>query len=281
MRWWAVLIVVLGFTAAAHGALQITSVGPDVVSPGELVVVTGGPFGPEVEILVGEVLIRPQAIEDRRLTFRLPDLLPGQYLLRLVEDERVSFQTFNLRVLEPLPQVVAIVPETIEACPSGPLPGVAVVGSGFLPGARVLLDGAAIPAEASTGTEIRFTPPRLNPGLHQVVVVNPGGSTSLPQSLLADGQPEIDAVEQGADYVTSYEVIIRGRNFLGSSQLVVDGRLVPLTDAGPAQEGRGIYVDCGTIRYIRFPYSSEPKNTSLQILNPGGQQSAVYQVAIP
>jgi hypothetical protein len=282
MRWWTVIFfLAVGVVTPVHGALQITSVGPDVVTPGDLVVVTGGPFSPEVEILVGEVLISPSAREDRRLSFSLPSLPAGQYLLRLVEGDRISLQAFTLRVVEPLPRLIGLTPDTIEACPAGAPPSIAVGGTGFLPGARLLLDGAAVPIDGVTDTQIVFTPPRLNPGLHQVVVANPGGGQSLPQTLQVDGRPEIDAVQQGADFVTSYEVLIHGRNFLGSSQLVVDGRLISLTSATPSPEGSAIYIDCGTIVYTRYPYSSEPKPVALQILNPGGLQSPVLQVAIP
>lgn len=275
------LLVLCGLAAPAYGALQITSVSPSVAAPGATLTVTGGPFHPEVQVLLGEEAIRPSAVEARRLQFTVPALAPGQYLLRLAEQGLVSTQAFTLQVTEPVPRISDLEPRTIEACQSGSWPQITVSGSGFLPGAALLLDGAAVPTDNVSASRIVFTAPNLPGGQHEVRVVNPAGARSLPRSLEVNGQPVIDSVDPGSSNVTSYEVTISGQNFLGASRLIVDGRQVPMTGTAFPQQDSARYVDCNTIIYTRHPYSTQPKATAIQVINPGGQQSRVYSVEIP
>ena len=41
------------------------------------------------------------------------------------------------------------------------------------------------------------------------------------------------------------------------------------------------YQDCRTLIYHRYPYSRELKQVNLQVVNPGGNQSQVFQASIP
>ncbi|NIQ94949.1 MAG: transcription factor, partial [Desulfuromonadales bacterium] len=137
---------------------------------------------------------------------------------------------------------------------------VTVSGRHFVPGSRVLLDGAAVASEQQNGQLVFKLPQTLDGGQHEVVVVNPDRKTSLAEALQVETQPEIYSVSQGADRVNSYEVVITGRNFLYSSTLVVNGRQInnlPLEAASPPQSDHVRYIDCETLIYVRYPYSRE------------------------
>lgn len=275
------LLTLLILPGPVFAALQITSVSPAVASPGQPLVITGGPFQNGVRVLLGEEELTPETVESRRLTLKIPLLPPGQYLLRLSRDGRVSAQAFTLQIIEPTPDITRLQPDTIDACQAGGPPAVTVEGSGFLPGSRLLLDGAAVAVENVTDSRISFTPPPLSGGLHQLVVVNPGGHRSVPKGFQVDAEPVIDAIEQGSNDVTSYEVVIHGQNFLASSQLIVAGRRIPLSGARYPHDDSARYVDCNTIILTRHPVSSQAQRVSFQVVNPGGQQSPVHYAEIP
>ena len=212
----------------AHAALQITSVSPSQASPGTLLTITGGPYTQDVRVLVGEETLQPETVSSRSLSVRVPDLPPGHYLLRLIEEDRISPESFSLQILEPTPQITELSPSSIEACNVGGAPEITVRGRGFIQGATLLLDGAGVPSEFHGSESITFAVPSLPAGQHQVLIVNPAGSRSLARGLQVDGTPVIDSIQQGTDNVTSYEVVIQGRNFLGASLVVVDGRRIPV-----------------------------------------------------
>jgi len=149
-----------------------------------------------------------------------------------------------------------------------------------------------VAAEKVEATEIRFSAPPLKGGIHQLQVVNSADRKSLPATLFVNSIPEIQSVEQGTDDVTSYELIIRGKNFLFNSALIVDSipvgqalvtgadQTLFLPQTTPAADSIR-YVDCNTIVYVRHPYSRQTKRVSLQVVNHGGNQSPVYYVTIP
>lgn len=264
-----------------HAAVQITSLSPDSASPGADVTVTGGPFGTDIRVLIGEETVTPQAVEERRLTFALPNLPPGQYLLRLAEAGQVSPQPLLFRVVAPHPEISAITPTEFDQCTTDPPPRISIVGQGFAAKPSVLIDGVAVPIETASKGQIVLTPPPLAAGPHQIVVVNPSGIRSFPRGLLVNGTPEIYSVQVGSNDVTSYQLIIDGKNFLAASQLLVNGKRIPVGQGvSPAQDSAAIN-DCHTLVYRRHPYSSQPQPLALQVINPGGKQSTVVSIQAP
>ncbi len=278
--WFPILLLALTLPTSVLAAVQITSITPETLTSGTRVIVTGGPFGEGVEVLLGEERLPATILGARSLTFTVPALPPGQYLLRLTEAGLVSPQTFTLHLVEPTPRLATLDPQVLEACSANSAPTVSGQGSGFLPGASLLIDGAAVPASFSTGS-ITFQPPALSEGRHEVVVINPGGSRSLSQALTVDATPVIESVEVTANNVTTEEITVRGRNFLGSSQLVVGGQRFPLGTTNRPQDDSAVFVDCQTILFTRHPYSSDPKPVPFQVVSPGGKQSQVYTASIP
>lgn len=282
------LIIALLLLPGTVSALQITSVSPSTASPGETVILTGGPFVAGALIRLGETPVRPDRLEKGRLTFTVPSLPPGDYLLQVIERGGQPRQIFNLRVTAPPPVITAVTPGTVDSCRIQQGTRVAVTGR-FPAGTRMLLDGAVV--ASGSGAEVSFQLPPLKSGLHQIEAVGPDGRKSLSYPLVVDSVPRIFGVQEGADYVTSYEVVISGENFLFESALVVND--VPVNTPLGGQEREDIppellprkdsvrYVDCNTLIYLRHPYSREPKPVTFQVINPGGEQSQVYQVSIP
>lgn len=285
----AATILFLLLLPAAAFALQVTSVSPSSAAPGERIVVTGGPFPTGIQLRLGEMPVLPDGIERNRLVFTVPALPSGDYLLQVAEKRGGRpRQIFTLRVTSPLPVITAVSPATVDSCRIQQGTRVSLTGR-FPSGTRILLDGSVI-ASAADG-EVSFALPPLKSGLHQIEAVGPDGRRSLSHPLVVDGAPRILGVQEGADNVTSYEVVITGENFLFESALAVNDVPVnpPLTVQGrenippellPRKDAVR-YVDCNTLVYLRHPYSREPKPVTLQVINPGGEQSRVYQVTIP
>jgi hypothetical protein len=273
-------------------AQEIVSVIPSIVTVGTTVTVSGGPFAPDVRIVVGEREVVPSRPGEQQMVFVVPPLESGEYALMLKSDGQVSPSPFSLRVVEAEPRIAAVSPGNIDECSSANERRVTVLGEAFSPSAQLLLDGAAIPVENIGETEINFIAPPLDGGLHHVQVVNPGDRKSLAFALFVNSLPEIHSVELGPDAVTHYELTIRGKNFLFNSTLVVDGISInPVLVAGgtqvfmvPAvQPGNDTvrYIDCNTMVYTRHPVSRQAKRVSMQIVNPDGQPSPLFHLTIP
>lgn len=283
-----VLLLILLFPVAA-AAQQVTSVSPSSASPGQTVVLTGGSFPPDTRVRLGETSIRPDGVERNRLAFTVPPLPPGDYLLQVVEGKRGrGRQVFTLRVTSPVPEIASVSPSTVDVCRLQQGVRISVAGR-FPTGTSILLDGAVV--ASGSGSEISFQAPPLRSGVHQIEASGPDGRRSLPHPLVADGVPRILGVEQREENVTSYELVVTGENFLFESTLVVND--IPVNSPLAVQGRENIppellprkdsvrYVDCNTLVLTRHPYSTQPKAVTLQVVNPGGEQSRVYEVTIP
>lgn len=273
-------------------AQEIVSVIPSIVTAGTTVTVSGGPFAPDVRIVVGALEVVPSRPGAQQMVFVVPPLESGEYALMLKSDGRVSPSPFSLLVIEAEPRITAVSPGSIEECSSAIERRIAVIGEAFSPGAQLLLDGAVIPVESIGETEIHFVAPPLEGGLHHVQVVNPGDRKSLAFALFVNSLPEIHSAELGPDEVTHYELSIRGKNFHFNSTLVVDGISInPVAVSGgnqvfmpPAvQPGNDTarFIDCNTMIYTRHPVSRQAKRVSMQIVNPDGQSSPLFHLTIP
>ncbi len=287
----SILLFLLTLLPLRLPAQEIASVTPTVVTAGAVVTIAGGPFPSDIRIVLGDQTVLPTQVTEQRLVFTVPPLDSGEYALMLSVDGRVLPSRFSLRLDVPVPRIESVSPANIDECSAPAERRIAVSGDSFTPAAQLLLDGAAIPVDRLEATEILFTAPPLKGGVHQLQVVNSAERKSLPFALFVNSIPEIWSVEQSSDDVTSYELTIRGKNFLFSSTLIVDGTPANPTFTGggdqllvPQQQRRGDsvrYIDCSTLVYSRYPYSRQLKRVSLQVVNPGGSQSPVYHVSIP
>ncbi len=261
-------------------AFELTSVSPATIRPGAPLTLTGGPFGPQTRIVLGDLELRPDSLNERRMSVTVPPLPEGEYRLFL-RDGKVETPALSLTIPPPTPQITSLSPTTLDECSPPAARTVTVRGNHFAPGASLLLDGSVVAAGATTTGEFTFSVPAIAGGIHQLQVINPDGKASIPHALFIDSTPEIIGVSQGTDNVTSYDLIIRGKNFLFSSILSVDGREVFPARQTTVAKDYIRYLDCQTLIFRRFPYSQDLKRVTLQIINPGGRESPVFAVTIP
>jgi len=278
-------LLFLWLAVAPAFSLEITAISPSTTVPGAVVRVSGGPFDDATLVMLGDQALRPETWTERELIFSVPELPEGDYRLTLAAGGEDNQPAFILRVGTERPEIRALQPDRLDLCARGGERRISVSGKGLGAGARLLVDGAQLPAERLSASRIDFTLPELAAGMHQVEVVNPDGQRSLPYALMIDGQPEIFSVTLGADQVISYELVIRGRNFPAQANLLVNGAPVnrALVLAGKQGGGRDEvrYVDCGTLIYTRYPLSREPLPLNLTVVGPGGESSAPYQLTSP
>ncbi len=295
------LLVSLLLAPTAVLALEIVSVYPVTATAGAAVTVVGGPFDENTRVVVGEVEVAPRRAGTRQLVFIVPPLEAGEYALYLTRGEESSKATYSLRIVLPAPKILSLDPTNIDECSTVGQRTVFVQGRYIQPGASLLLGGQVIPSTRQSGTEIRFTAPLLRSGSYGVQVANPDGSTSLPHSLWFNNIPHIEQVTTGDDFVTYYQLIIKGKNFFNNSSLVIHESPVGLSDLPPRQraipsqggprlhgdsalpqELEGVsYIDCNTLIFNRYPYSGQSKNLTLRVSNPDGKQSNLYQISAP
>lgn len=299
---WATLIVVI-LTAGQAFALEITSLAPNRGTPGTLVAINGGLFSPQTQPFLGEHYVIPRIVNENYMEFTVPYLPPGDYLLTVQDGNRVTDQSFKFEVLSPTPQISGLNPRTLDICTVDSQLQIEINGRNFLSGAVILINSNAVPSRVINSTTLEAQLPEFQEaGIYGVSVRNPDGATSLPHSLLVNNLPEIYNVERGADFVTYYEVIIHGKNFLFNSTLVLHEQgssplgpifqqlsFIPRNNTAPEGDGKTIapqrdqliYVDCRTLIYQRHPASFQNKELGLQVFNPNGGNTGLHYVVLP
>lgn len=285
MRSWLLILLLSLCFAEPLVALEITAVSPSTATPGATVTLGGGPFAKGDSVRIGERRIAARVISPTRLSFTLPVLPAGEYLLAVERDGERSSRPFLLRLVLPPPRIAFVSPATLDSCTLASTRQVSIGGRDFHPGAQLLLDNTVLAADKVEEGEMIFSLPAVAPGLHQVQVVNPDNQRSLPHGLFLSSTPEITTVQSGDDNVVDYELILQGKNFLFDSLLTVNGVAVGKSLGTPSADGSVRetmrYVDCTTVIYIRRPFLREAHELSLQIINPGGEQSNVYHLTTP
>lgn len=284
-------------------ALEVTSLAPTRGTPGTLAAISGGPFSEQTQPFLGEQYVAPRVILPNYLEFTIPPLPPGDYLLTVQDQHSSAAQTHRFEVMAPTPRIAGIEPRTLDVCSLSTANQLQIDGADFLPGAVLLVNDIVVASRVVNTASIEAQMPELRqPGVYGVKVRNPDGAESLPHSLSVDNSPAILSVERGDDAVNSYEIIIRGKNFLFNSILVVvEPDSSPLgqtyqqlsfvprnnttTQAGvdtlAPQRNRLIYVDCQTLIYQRRPTTFQDKNLGLQVFNPDGRSTELYFVSMP
>ncbi|MEJ2202273.1 MAG: IPT/TIG domain-containing protein, partial [Desulfuromonadaceae bacterium] len=285
IRYWLLGIWLVFGVPFAVSAMEIVAISPSTATVGTRVNVGGGPFPAEITVLVGERPVHPELVTERQLVFVVPPLPAGEYLLTVKSGEQVLPPPFELKIVDPKPVILDLDPPRIDLCGSGEERRIQVMGKDFAPGARLLLDGAQLPSAQVSSERFDLLLPALEPGLHPLEIVNPDGSRSLPFAVLIEGVPEIFSVVPGDDRVVSYDLVIHGRNFSSSSDLLVNGvsvgRSLPVSGKRGGGRDRLVFVDCQTLVYTRFPLSREPMPLALVVVAPGVQRSPPFHITAP
>lgn len=281
-------------------ALDVTAVVPNRGTPGTLVAVYGGPFSPETRLFLGEEFVTLRVILENHMEFTIPELGPGSYALTVQSDTVTAGQDYQFEVLSAAPEITSLEPRILDSCRPDNQSPVQVIGRNFQPGALLVVNQNAVPAQVVSPTLIEAQLTEFEQsGVYGVAVRNPDGATSLPHSLWIKDVPEIISVEQGENQVNYYQVIIHGKNFYFNSTLVVNepaGRTIGQShqklsfasrdnvlghDIFKNEMTRLSYVDCQTLIYHRYPSSFQDKDLILQIFNPDGRKTDPYHVSLP
>ncbi|HEY6874327.1 MAG TPA: IPT/TIG domain-containing protein [Geobacteraceae bacterium] len=278
-------------------SINILSIVPAQGEPGGTVTLYGTGFTRKTAVFLGSMELPAKVSGSKELSFDIPKLDPGLYALFLKREDGSASKPYNFSILPLRPVAVSLSPDTVFACATGHEREVAVSGRNFQEGAQVLFDGAAIKTGFSSPESLTFAAPQVAGGLHQVQVKNPADTVSGVLGLAIDAQPEITGVNRGDEYVNYYNLIIDGRNFQQNSALVimeertleetpsrlaVDVKRITSSSGSSTEREQILFINCNRIVYQRHPYSTIPKNFSIQVVNPGGGgESAVVSVSAP
>ncbi len=275
------LMLLISFSGVSGVSAEILSLAPNAGEPGTKVTLKGGPFSPESRVGFGGEILSPRVLSESRMIFSVPEVPEGDYRIIVRDGERVNESVFFFRVTAATPWVQEVSPSDIDICSLTGERRITIEGRNFNAEAQVLLDDAAIQPQQVTSEQIILQVPELDGGRHLLQVVNPDGSRTLPQTLRVNSIPEIHSVSSGEDHVNFYQVILTGKNFQYDSHLRVNGRRVEkATQQRPGADSFE-YVDCTTLIYSRYPVSRELRRISLQVINPGGEQSPIFHATMP
>lgn len=261
--------------------LSVLSIIPAQGEPGTAVTLNGTGFTTGTAVFLGTRQLPATLVGNRLLTMELPDLPPGVYALYLKREDGSTSRAFNFALQPQKPVALSLSPDTLTACSTGREREVVVTGAKFQQGARVILDGAALTTRFISPTSLSFTAPAVGAGLHQVQVKNPSDAGSGVLALFIDAKPEIASVSIGREFVSAYELLLTGKNFQQSSVLVADGKRVATGEQIATERERLIYLGCNQMVYERHPYDPTPKEIRLQVVNPNGEESALFTISAP
>jgi len=277
--------------------ITILSIIPAQGEPEIGVTLYGTGFTEKTTAFLGNTQVQTQVLGPKQLTFDIPKLPPGLYALFLKREDGTTSRTYNFALLPPKPVVYALSPDTMYACSTDREREVVISGRNFQERSQVLFDGAAIRGSFLSSASISFKVPRAGSGLHQVQVKNSEDAVSGSQGLFIDSRPEIDSVTIGEENVNFYYLVIGGRNFIQDSTLVItedrfqdqagiqqpdfDVRRLRSGSSSAIDREKVVFVNCSQLTYQRYPYSTTVKSFKVQVVNPGGEESAVIQVSAP
>lgn len=263
------------------GPVAVLSIIPSQAEPGMNVTLYGSGFTDATRAFLGNTEAQTIVTGSKQLSFDIPDMTPGLYGLFVRREDGAISKVYRFSVTPRTPFVTSVSPDRVFACASDGDREVLVSGRNFQEGSHVLFDGAVIKSRFASSEAMSSHIPRIAGGLHAIQVRNPGGTLSSSIALFIDSRPEITSITQGNDYVNYYDLIIDGRNFQSNSTVVVEGKSMTPASVNWADREKVIYSNCNRIIYRRFPYDSDVKNFTVQVINANGEISSVVQVSAP
>ncbi len=275
---------------------NVLSIIPAQGEPGSTVTLSGSGFTERTTVNLGTLQLPGRLIAPQQLAFDIPQLSPGLYALYVRRGDNTTSRTYSFTVLPQKPVADSLSPDSITTCASGREREVQLNGRNFQAKSQLIFDGAAIRSRYLSSETLSFSVPQVAAGLHQVQVRNQDDSISGILGLMIDGRPEVSSVYSKEDYVTTYNLVIEGRNFQQNSTLVVteessldqesaasqvEVKRLRSGQAAAAERDRVVYMSCNQLIYKRFPYSTTLKNFRIQVVNPNGEESTTIQVSAP
>jgi IPT/TIG domain len=280
-----------------HQPVTLLSIIPAQGEPGTTITLYGSGFTPKTTVFLANREVPAEVIGPEQLSFEIPKLDPGLYALFVKREDGATSRLYNFTILAVRPAVSSLSPDTVYACATGSERNVTVLGDNFVKGSQVIFDGSIIRTRFISPESLGISAPQIAGGLHQVQVKNPDGALSGVIGLIIDARPEITGVTRGEEFVNYYNLIIEGRNFQQDSSLVVmqqkslqenptqfsvDVKRISTGSGSVTEQEQLIYINCNRVVYQRHPYSTTPKNFSIQVINPGSSgESSVISVSAP
>lgn len=259
---------------------SVLSIIPAQAEPGKVVTISGAGFGEKMFVYLGVTEIPAKLTNGRRLEFIVPSHMePGIYVLNLKRGDGFGGRAYNFQILPLRPILTGLSTDSISSCAQGDEREVVANGQNFNEKSMLFFDGSVIRSRLISPESIAFTVPRVQGGLHQILVKNPPDISSVPYAISIDTKPEIEQISIGKENVSSYELIISGRNFMQNSIIYVDG--VRIGGQNPDQREKLIYIDCNNLIYQRSPFSPVSKELRIQVMNQSGEGSQVVNVTAP
>jgi IPT/TIG domain len=277
--------------------VSLLSIIPAQGEPGTTITLYGTGFTPQTTVFLANREVSADVAGPQQLSFEIPKLDPGLYALFVKRDDGATSRIYNFNILAVRPSVSALSPDTVFACSTGADRNVSILGDNFVKGSQVVFDGSIIRGRFVSSESLGFSAPHIAGGLHQVQVRNPNDALSGVVGLIIDARPEITSVTKGEEFVNYYNLIIEGRNFQQDSSLVVmeqksleenptqfavDVKRISSGSGNITEREQLIYINCNRVVYQRHPYSTTPKNFSIQVINPGSSgESSIISVSAP
>ncbi|SDH20085.1 IPT/TIG domain-containing protein [Agrococcus jejuensis] len=234
---WSVLLSNGSFTATASFEVAAAVPTSTALSPssgpvagGQTLTVTGTGFAPGItSVTIDGFVVAATVLSSTALIVTTPAHTAGP--VPVVVQNPGGASTPLTYTYAPAPTASSLTPD------AGPIVGgatVQVTGTGFTPGASVMVGGVPVVAVVGSSTSLSFTAPPMAPGPVSVVVTTPGGTSAplvyrvLPSPLMAALSPSVGSTA-GGDVVT-----VTGSGFdAGTTQVTVDGTTVPATVLSP------------------------------------------------
>ena len=292
------IAILIAFAPFVSLAAEVTSVRPEMVASGDSVYVSFSDAKPPIFMLLAGHSLEAVEMNSDLFSFPVPLIKAGIYPLLFQVGNDLVTTSFQLHVVEPVPKIHSLTPSNISGCSIPEGMQVEVSGDNFISGSRLLINGSIVSSRVVDSNHIIFDVPILASGVHGIQVVSPSGNKTLPHSLNINSVPKIESVSIGDQFVTLYELVIKGENFYPQSSLLVHDFTSALEGTPPRvkvifgqsrrnrHDGFGTqlqadylyFKDCHTLIYYRFPLSSQKGEMTLRIVNPDGRATEAFQL---
>jgi hypothetical protein len=261
---------------------SILSIIPAQGEPGSKITIFGSGFGGQAAVFLGSLEVPARVTDGKQLEFVIPRMDPGLYALYVKRGDGASGRIYNFTIQTLKPVLSSLTPDSLSSCAQGASREVTANGKNFSETSVIFFDGAVINSRVVSPEQISFSVPNIGGGLHQVMVKNDPENGSVPFTLTLESRPEISQVSIGNEYVNYYELNIYGKNFQQNSVIYVDGnRIGGRGGQDLGEREKIIFVDCTSLIYHRYPYSSTNKDFRIQVVNQAGEGSQLINVTAP
>ena len=247
--------------------IRVTAVSPQEgrVAGGEPITILGNDFPPDANVTIGRKPLTQVTVTDTLITGITPAGIEGEWNI-LITAPSIDFTIFAGKFIYNPPSIVVvtrIIPTNGKQ--AGGDTG-SISGSGFLPGATVVIGGAPAKEIGVTSTLITFTIPSGTAGAKDVVVTNPDGQKgTLRNAYTYNPFPVIDEItpKYGGPLEGGTQIIITGEHFMTGVVVYIGESRVSRLDLFSPTELR-----------LETPSGTQGAK-AVRVVNPDGQEAVL------